>query len=503
MLILTIAVLCFFLIIQNESFCNATTTTNNCPSFTVSYDYNAMTNYVTFNDNEIFAVKLQSSPRVPLYNFQYAFPYCFPNINVTKIPLVYDTNYKNQGISYPRNPPPTKSYCQANDLFMSGNYCNQYATLSFDVTGECDKIVNPAQPVNSLLCYPPYCWSCLTGATGLGVASKQLGECYIDFITGYAMKLFACYPLLGCTDHADCAVTNYTKPSGLSYVLSVKGIPVYDNANSVVSPLTGYPCCSLLSTSQVCGFQTPLCTCNYCTTLIAIKGWAFNFVATTRKDDNILGNYKYHLKTDMCSDKIYEPFTAFYDTPPKLTDWSETSTLRYHVVQMGLSVQYQNTFEGTGGNQATVTNGRASMDENAKYCDDHDISVNKFRCVDIFSEESFTGDTARLCTNENGAAGYWGRLADVKRQKDKRATPDGPWWQQSSGGEGGDWKEHIKSLRVSSRCTKVTVYNDNYFKGNSEVYIHPFNSSSVNYFSYNVARPNVLNIRSLKIEKYC
>lgn len=476
----------------------------NFPSFAVSYDQSASTNYVTFNDNDIFAIKLESSPRVPLFNFQHAFPYAFSNINVTKVPLVYNTNYKNQGISYPRNPPPTKSYCQANDLFMNGNYCNQYATLSFDVTGDCDTIINPAQPLNSLLCYAPYCFPCLTGATGLGVASKQLGECYIDFTTGYAMKLFACYPLLGCSTHSDCEVINYTKPNNSSYVTSVKGIPVYDNADSVISPMAGYACCSLLSTSQVCGFQNPLCTCNYCTTIIAINGWVFDFEGTTRKNVNIFGNYKYHLKTDMCSNKIYEPFTAFYDTPPKLTDWSDTSNIKYHVVQIGLSVQYKNTFEGVGGNQATVTNGRSFVDEGAKYCDEHDVTTIKFRCVDIFSEQSFGGDSARLCTNENGAAGYWGRLADVKRQKDKRASPDGlPWWSQELGGEGGDWKEKVKSLKVSSRCTKLTVYNENYFKSNSETYIHPFNSSSVNYFSYNVAKPNIINIRSLIIEKYC
>lgn len=458
---------------------------NTCPNFRVEYDVATRVNYVKF-DNKVLFEELGSQPRVPLLNFKHAYTQCFDYVNVSD-PLVINTMYKDLVIPYSLNSPPNVAYCRSQDLFTQ--YCNQYATLS--IANSCNEIANPNDKTT---CHPPYCYPCAENPTGLGTASHLLGSCVDDVNTGKSLKLYACYPLLGCTKQKDCVVSNRTKketPEGL-YVVSDKGLVVYDNSANP-NPIAGYPCCSMDSTYPNCGFQDVSCTCKYCGEVFNFTNWAYIFLNTNRRE--IINSSE--KPTDFCTNSFFKPLTLFF-TSSKGSD--SDLKLSYYSAQIANSVSPDTSSFTDATNKATVTNGRITTDQKVN---DIVCPAISYQCIDIYHERDFKGDTVRLCTKSNGQPGLWSKLKDVVRQRNAIALSDNlPWWGQSKFEQDkiGDWDNNIKSL-VIYKCTQVTLYSETEFYkyGNMKTIMNKDGALRIPDVTTNYLQ----NIRSLIIERLC
>lgn len=239
-----------------------------CPVFEMVRDAETGATMAVVQNEDVFSRQRlwdgETSLRVPLDNFQRAFPACFPAASPYgdgdaesggsgvassnsfdtagaggkeggkgAQPLVTRTTSKSSkstttssssstptptstmsvgatagerivALPYARNPPPGDDYCTSENALVSvggTTYCNNYAQF---VLAEEGSTITPLDPE----CVPPNCYPCAADPTGLGVYASRGVEnqqTYCDPDFGLCFRLFVCVPNIGCRAHAECA----------------------------------------------------------------------------------------------------------------------------------------------------------------------------------------------------------------------------------------------------------------------------------------------------------
>ena len=317
-----------------------------CPRFRVVQDVSTMVPYVEFDDRNLFGA-LGHQPRVPLFNFQYAFPQCFESINTTT-PLGKNSIYEALFLPFSKKFPLESKSCKEEEL-LSANYCNDYAALSVS-TLSCEDVPSPAYTNSFDKCYPPYCYRCAADPTAVGVQVKYFGACVHDITTNVYMKLYACYPDLGCLNHTACQVNDLTT----SPLKSQNGYEIVGGAIP-----NGYSCCSLNSFYNYCGYQLVRCDCIACKNhLLGITDELYTYKGNTQnqvtKAKTATNKYQIQSAADICTQKYVTKF--FYEGEEP----GYYPTI-YHTAQLTLATH---TYDPTSQlyNYANVSLGKTTLD---------------------------------------------------------------------------------------------------------------------------------------------